>query len=57
MAGEKINQIVRKMRAARQYATKPYIRGVSILDFDEAARKKYKWRKENKQRPIRYRAR
>jgi DNA-binding response OmpR family regulator len=36
-AGEKIDEIVRNMRAVRQYATRPYIRGINILDFDGAA--------------------
>lgn len=36
-AAERISGIVKKMWAAREYATKPYVRGIQILDFDAAA--------------------
>ena len=39
-AGERISEIVRKMGAARQYVTKPYIGKYNIVDFDESAREK-----------------
>ena len=37
-AGQKITGIVRKMEAAQQYVTKPYILGVDIVDFEASAR-------------------
>lgn len=36
-AGEEIKVIVQKMRTARKYVTKPYLNGIDIVDFNEAA--------------------
>lgn len=36
-AAARISDIVKKMWAAREYQTKPYVRGIKILDFDAAA--------------------
>jgi DNA-binding response OmpR family regulator len=35
-AAERIDAIVRKMGEIRQYATKPYLEGIDIIDFDAA---------------------
>ena len=39
-AGQKVNEIVRRMGNIHQYATKPYGDGTTIVDFDAAALKK-----------------
>ncbi len=36
-ATDRIADIVRKMRAARRYVTRPYLRGTDIVDFEEAS--------------------
>ena len=36
-ATDRIAEIVRKMREARRYATRPYVRGVEIVDFEQAS--------------------
>ncbi|MCZ6632417.1 MAG: response regulator [bacterium] len=36
-AAQKISDIVKKMGKIRQYATKPYLEGIDIIDFDAAA--------------------
>lgn len=36
-AGERINEIVQKMRTAHRYVTKPYTRGSDIADFDASS--------------------
>ncbi len=36
-AGERISEIVKKMKDIQQYVTKPYLRGIDIIDFDAAA--------------------
>lgn len=36
-AGMRIDKIVQKMRQVKRYATKPYIRGVDIVDFNASA--------------------
>ena len=36
-AAQRISEIVKKMWEAREYTTKPYVRGIQILDFDAAA--------------------
>ena len=37
-AGERINEIVQKMRTTHRYVTKPYMRGSDIADFDASSR-------------------
>ena len=37
-AARRIAEIVRRMGAARQYVTKPYVEGVEIVDLDAASR-------------------
>lgn len=36
-AALRISEIVKKMWEAREYSTKPYVRGINILDFDAAS--------------------
>lgn len=37
-AGEEISRIVKKMQTVRQYATRPYLPGASIVDFEAAGK-------------------
>lgn len=39
-AGQRINEIVKKMDSVKQYVTKPYILGINIVDLDSASQPK-----------------